>query len=77
MKFNVLDYDEMRYSVVSDTCEHCLCDNHWHSADLVMKDGQMSITIDGHAHSTIESSTEPLDTFYELFIGGFPGRYHN
>ena len=73
MKFNVLDYDEETYSVASNTCEHCLCDNRWHTAKVVMKDTKMSINIDGHAHAEIDGPQDSLDTFYELFIGGFPG----
>jgi len=62
------------YSVVSDKCEFCLCDNRWHTVQATLIRNVVTLKVDdGRMLASVSSGTEmSLNTDNELYIGGFP-----
>ena len=75
MKFNVINYYKESFSVESDVCEHCLCDNRWHKVNIRMRSGRLYLQIDERPQRRSLGPDSALDLYSELFIGGFPGTH--
>ena len=62
------------HTLESQSCEFCLCDNHWHSVHAIMADGRLSLRVDDDTVTDVLTS-QSLDLHQELFIGGFSSMY--
>ncbi len=65
------------FSATTEWCEHCLCDNKWHSVTAELVRNVATVRVDGRklrVGVSKGSREQSLDTRHELYIGGFPGQ---
>jgi hypothetical protein len=75
LKLTVVNPGEAPYSTESDTCHHCLCDNHWHTVKAVLLDNVITLKLDNGKLTAGAGSNgaTAMDLNHDLYIGGFPG----
>ena len=70
-----VDQDGNEFSAVAGgKCEHCLCDDNWHTVTAEYIKNVVTLQIDGGPNKVGISpgNTETLNLNYEMYIGGFP-----
>ena len=78
MVLTAIDQNGNKFQAVAGgKCEHCLCDNNWHTITAEYIKNVVTVQIDGGQNRVginPDSSGESLNLNYEMYIGGFPSK---